>query len=185
MKVYLIRHGETISNKEKRYMGFTDVPLSDEGSQVILKKASENYYPKYEGQIIYTSALLRTKQTLELIYGNVSYIQDERFNESNFGDFENKTYEELKDNPDYIKWISGDNFSNKCPGGESFVQMKDRVTKAFNEIVEKEKESGNDIIIILHSGPIVALMQYLNPNIHKTYYEWRINNGEYYVLDID
>lgn len=185
MKVYLIRHGETISNKEKRYMGFTDVPLSDEGIQKILTRVSENYYPKYEGQVIYISALSRTKQTLELIYGDVPYKQDERFNESNFGDFENKTYEELKDNQDYINWISGDNFSNKCPGGESFTEMKKRVVDAFNEIIEKEKKTGSDIIIILHSGPIVALMQYLNPNVHKTYYEWRLNNGEYYLLNID
>ena len=185
MKVYLIRHGETISNKEKRYMGFTDVPLSDEGIQKILKRVSENYYPKYEGQAIFTSALSRTKQTLELIYGDVPYKQDERFNESNFGDFENKTYEELKNNPDYIKWISGDNFSNKCPGGESFVMMKQRVADAFYDIINKYKDAGKDIIIVLHSGPIVALMETLYPDENKTYYEWRLNNGELYSLEVN
>lgn len=183
MNVYLIRHGETISNKEGRYMGITDVSLSLEGEEKILKKVSEGYYPGYDGQIIYTSALSRTKETLKLIYGDVDYYEDERFNESNFGDFENKTYEELKDNPDYITWISGDNFSNKCPNGESFVMMKKRVTDAFLDAINRHKDSDKDIIIILHSGPIVALKEYLNPGVTKTYYEWREDNGCFYMVE--
>ena len=183
MKVYLIRHGETISNKEGRYMGITDVPLSKNGINKIIEKVDEGYYPVYEGQIIYTSKLTRTKQTLKLIYGDVEFIQEERFNESNFGNFENKTYDELKDNPDYIKWISGDNFSNICPNGESYVQMKKRVNEAFVEIVNKHKDEGKDIIIVLHSGPIVALMEKLHPDVTKTYYEWRLENGDYYTIE--
>lgn len=183
MRVFLIRHGETISNKEGRYMGITDVLLSDEGKDKIIKKVNEGYYPSYDGQTIYTSALTRTKQTLKLIYGDVEYIEEERFNESNFGDFENKTYNELKDNPDYITWISGDNFSNVCPNGESYVQMKKRVTEAFVEVVRKHQTGDKDIIIVLHSGPIVALMENLHPDIKKTYYEWRLENGDYYTLD--
>lgn len=184
MNVYLIRHGETISNKEKRYMGITDVPLSDEGIAKIKDKVYSNYYPEYDNQIIYTSSLSRTIETLKLIYGDVDFTKDPRFNESNFGDFENKSYEELKDNPDYINWISGDSFSNVCPNGESFIQMKERVKKAFYEIIERHKNSDKDLIIILHSGPIVALMQTLYPNENKSYYDWRIDNGELYKLII-
>lgn len=184
MKVYLIRHGETISNKEKRYMGVTDVPLSDEGIEKIRTKVNANYYPDYDGQIIYTSTLSRTKQTLKLIYGEIDYIEEAGFNESNFGDFENKTYEELKDNPDYIKWISGDNFSNQCPNGESYVQMKKRVADTFTKMVNRHKNEGRDIIIVLHSGPIVALMETLHPEASKNYYEWRLDNGEFYQLEV-
>lgn len=183
MKIYLIRHGETISNKEKRYMGITDIPLSEEGKKKILKKVSEDYYPEYANQIIYTSALSRTEQTLKLIYGDVPFIKERGFNESNFGDFENKTYEELKDNIEYIKWISGDNFSNVCPNGESYIQMKKRVIESFCKIVNQHKHSDRDIIIILHSGPIVALMEELHPKEQKSYYEWRLENGELYVLE--
>ena len=184
MKIFLIRHGETASNREKRYMGVTDVPLSKEGIEKIQIKVNENYYPEYDGQIIYTSTLLRTKQTLKLIYGDVDFTPEAGFNESNFGDFENKTYEELKDNPDYIKWISGDNFSNQCPNGESYVQMKERVVRAFMEVVNRHKDEGRDIIIILHSGPIVALMETFHPEVPKNYYEWRIGNGEFYQVDV-
>lgn len=184
MNVYLIRHGETLSNSEHRYVGITDVSLSESGKDKIKQKVNEKYYPEYSNQIIYTSSLKRTIETLELIYGNVEHIEDERFNESNFGDFENKTYEELKNNPDYQIWISGDNVSNICPNGESYVMMKTRVINAFNEAIEIGKESGRDIIFLIHGGPIVALLEYLNPDEKKTYYEWRIGCGDKILLTL-
>lgn len=184
MKVYLIRHGETTSNKEKRYMGVTDVPLSEEGIEKIRARMKENYYPKYDGQIFYSSTLSRTRQTLQLIYEAVDFIEEAGFNESNFGDFENKTYEELKDDPDYIKWISGNYLSNQCPNGESYVQMKERVTRTFDKVVKRHKNQGKDIIIVLHSGPIVALMESLHPEVSKNYYEWRLENGEFYQIEV-
>ena len=99
MKVYLIRHGETISNKEKRYMGVTDVPLSEEGIEKIRTKVNANYYPDYDGQIIYTSTLSRTKQTLKLIYGEVDYIEDyERIK-----DFIRKSLEESNEGETWLE----------------------------------------------------------------------------------
>lgn len=183
MRVYLIRHGETVSNTEGRYMGATDVLLSEKGKADIGQKIREGYYPKRNGQFFYTSALTRTKETLKLIYGEVDFTEDARLNESDFGDFENKTYEELKDCPEYIKWISGDHFSNVCPNGESYVLMKKRVIEAYKEITQRHRNSGKDIVMVLHSGPIVALMEYLHPDIHKNYYEWRLGNGEFYLIE--
>lgn len=182
MKIYLIRHGETLGNKKGCYVGTTDEELSDEGKQKLLDKKSGSYYPSCEGAVFYTSSLTRAKQTLNLIYGDVEYTEDARFNESNFGDFENKTYEELKNNEDYISWISGDNMSNVCPNGESYVQMQKRVLEAFEEIVDKYKESDKNVIIVLHGGPIVAIMQKLNPNSNKTFYDWKLASGEYYEI---
>lgn len=185
MKIYLIRHGETISNKEGRYLGITDVSLSEAGKEKILKKVKEGYYPEYKNQIIYTSGLSRTKETLELIYGEVPFIEEPRFNESNFGIFENKTYEELKENTDYRKWISGDYQANICPGGESYLQMKQRVIEAFSEVLEKQRETRKDVILFLHGGPLVALMEYIHPEEQKTYYEWRFENGECRIQNTD
>ena len=74
MNIYLIRHGKTWANKEHKYIGITDVSVSEEGLLEIRKKCMKSYYPAYNGQIIYTSGLLRTEQTLKQIYGEVSFF---------------------------------------------------------------------------------------------------------------
>lgn len=184
MKIYLIRHGETLANKQHLYIGVTDVSISDEGANAIRTKAESGYYPCADGKIIYTSGMIRTIQTLQLIYGEIPYLVEARFRESDFGIFEGKSYEDLKEDEDYIRWISGDNFSNQCPGGESYVMMKKRVMEGFYDMVAKHKEEGKDIVVILHSGPIVAIMESLHPDETKTYYDWRLDNGDYYCIEL-
>ena len=66
----------------------------------------------------YTSGLLRTEQTLEAIYGPVAHQQLPGLREMNFGDFEMKSYQELKDTAAYQAWIT-DVEHNVCPNGES------------------------------------------------------------------
>ena len=44
--------------------------------------------------------MLRCRQTAEIIYGKTDYIEND-LRECDFGEFENKCFEELKDNPDY------------------------------------------------------------------------------------
>lgn len=184
MNIYLIRHGETKSNTERRYMGITDVPLSASGRSELILKKDEGYYPEYNGQLVFTSALSRTQETLKIIYGDVEYVIDPRFNEMNFGDFDNKTYEEIKDNPAYQVWISGEHYGNVTPNGESFNMLRDRVLKAYEDAVAAGKETGKDVIIVTHSGPIVAIREALHPGVNKSFYEWSIKNGEFYQISV-
>ena len=73
VEIVLIRHGKTEGNKEKRYIGRTDQPLSEEGIAGI--KENLGRYPSVEK--VYASPMKRTRQTAELIYpGQASELVD-------------------------------------------------------------------------------------------------------------
>lgn len=125
-RLYLIRHGNTEANLQHRYCGSTDLPLSQPGREALEKL-------RYDvGPVRFlTSGMLRTEQTLAILFGNVPHGQRPAFREVDFGIFEMHTYEELKDDPAYIAWITGDNMANIPPEGESGNQMLARVLGAL------------------------------------------------------
>jgi alpha-ribazole phosphatase len=70
MHIHLIRHGKTTANEQKLYCGATNIPLSDNGITELLELKEQGVYPK-DVAIYFTSGLLRTGQTLDLLYGMV------------------------------------------------------------------------------------------------------------------
>lgn len=174
-RLYLIRHGRTEANEKKLYCGITDLPLSDSG----ICELQQIHYQIPSDCLFLTSGMKRTEQTLQILFGDVIHIQDERFREINFGLFEMKGYEELKDHIDYQQWLTGDNIKNIPPGGESGEQMFFRVQKAVHELL---KQSQN-IVVITHGGVIAAIMSYLFPLEEKNRYEWQPQPGHGYVIE--
>ena len=101
-RLYLIRHGNTEANLQHRYCGSTDLPLSQPGREA-LEKLQYDVGPVR----FLTSGMLRTEQTLAILFGIVPHGQRPAFREADFGIFEMHTYEELKDDPAYVAWITG------------------------------------------------------------------------------
>lgn len=172
--IYLIRHGCTETNEKKLYCGSTDLPLSEEGKRSLQQLS----YQVPEDCIYMTSGMKRTEQTLEILFGKVPFQIDRRFREIDFGIFEMKSYEELKNNPDYQKWISGDNEKNVPPGGESGLQMRERVLEGLQDL----KNETEEVVLITHGGVIAAIMAELFPEEEKSRYEWQPRPGHGYVL---
>ena len=170
MTIYLIRHGKTEANEKHLYCGSTDLPLSEAGRAEL----QELHYDIKNVRFI-TSGMKRTNETLNILFGDVSYEVDPRFREVNFGIFEMHSYEELKDTSDYQAWLAGDNDVNIPPKGESGSQMRQRVLKALGEIRE-------DTCIITHGGVIAAIMEYLFPNENKNRYQWQPKTGCGYAI---
>lgn len=123
----------------------------------------------------------RTIQTMQILYPQKSFFVNENLKELNFGNFELKSYEELKENTEYIKWINDvENF--KIPNGESNIEFKSRVIIGFSEIFEYAlKNKINDVIIICHSGVISTFMQNIFKNA-KNFYEWLPECGRGYSI---
>lgn len=178
--ISLIRHGKTYANEKKLYYGFSDVDLSENGIKELYILKENIQYPK--AQLFITSGLKRANKTLNILFGSVDYIIDENLKEMNFGDFELKSYEQLKENKDYIKWI--DNISeNIIPNGETTKQFEDRVIKGFNNIFENcIKNKIEDVVIVCHSGVISIIMQSLFKNENKSFYDWLPSYGKGYTI---
>jgi alpha-ribazole phosphatase len=179
MTIYLIRHGKTEANEKHLYCGSTDLSLSVAGREEL-----QNIHYNINNVRFITSGMKRTNETLHILFGDVPYETESRFREVNFGIFEMHSYNQLKYNPEYQAWITGDNEADIPPQGESGTQMKARVLKAFTEIKE-------DTCIITHGGVIAAIMEHLFPDENKNRYEWQpkpghgygINGTEYWNLE--
>ena len=174
MTIYLIRHGKTIANEQHRYCGSTDLPLSPRGREEL---ASMRY--ALSGVRFLTSGMLRAEQTLEILFGTVPHEIRPEFREIDFGEFEMHTYEELKDDPKYLAWITGDNERNVPPAGESGEAMTSRVLRGLNALLEEDR----DTVLITHGGVIAAIMDNLFPREQKNRYQWQPRPGQGYRLD--
>ena len=101
--IHFIRHGaidETLSGK---YIGATDVPLSEKGRQSLKKLERECRYPY--AQVVFTSPLKRCTETCQILYPDLSPLAIANLRECSFGEWEGKTAEELRDDPEFEKWI--------------------------------------------------------------------------------
>ena len=172
-KIYLIRHGRTLANERHLYCGSTDLVLTEQGIEA-LKGLSYTIRPER----IITSGMKRTEQTLKVLFGDVPHEVDSRFREVDFGAFEMRSYEELKDQPDYQAWLTGDNMKNVPPNGESGEEMAQRVMAAFREV----ERTGMDTLIVTHGGVIAAIMAELFPGEGKNRYQWQPKPGHGYVV---
>ena len=180
MKLYLIRHGKTLANEKRCYCGITDLSLTVDGRKELeLKKKNYQFIDKKK-TLFYTSSLKRSIESLIILFGDVQYQSDERFNEMNFGEFEMHTHQELLKNPHYLEWLK-DVEHYQIPGGERSIDQKERVIQAFKEI----KKFNKDIVLVTHGGVISILYNYLFPNETKNIYEIQPNNGEGLLIDLD
>lgn len=170
MTIYLIRHGKTQANLQHLYCGSTDLALSDQGREEL-----KQLHYAIENVKFITSGMLRTEQTLEILFGSMPHTQEPGLREVDFGIFEMKSYDQLKDDPSYQAWLTGDNEANVPPQGESGLQMRQRVLEAFSRVKE-------DTVIIAHGGVIAAIMEHLFPEEEKNRYQWQPKPGHGYAV---
>ncbi len=172
--IYLIRHGKTMANEQHLYCGSTDLPLSPAGAAEL----RELTYPPVNARFL-TSGMKRTNETLKILFGDVPFREMPEFREMDFGVFEMRGYEELKADPKYLTWITGDNEGNVPPGGESGKKMVSRVLSAFENL----ERTGEDTVLVTHGGVIAAIMASRFPEEGKNRYQWQPAPGRGYRLE--
>lgn len=179
--IHFIRHGaidETLSGK---YIGTTDVPLSDKGKMDLKKLDYEYRYPGT--QVVFTSPLKRCTETCKILYPEQNPLSIANLSECNFGEWEGKTADELKSDPDFEKWLAGDN-SVKPPRGESNADFTRRICRMFESIVEGLMKTGTtESVIITHGGVIMTLLAVYGLPQAKPF-EWTMDNGFGYSLRV-
>lgn len=175
MKLHLIRHGMTEGNLRRLYYGSADLPLLPEGEEELRQRREKGGYPA--APRYYTSGMLRTEQTLRCLYGEVPFTPLPGMRETNFGIFEMKTYEEIKDWPEYQHWIE-DIAKNPIPGGESAPEVYARAVAALKPLLE----AGEDAVVITHGGVISGLMDLWFPGPEKNFYRWAPKPGTGYTV---
>lgn len=177
MRIYLLRHGETAYNRQKRYQGTRDVPLSDAGRAALRPSG-------IEVPAVFTSPLSRAAESARIVFPGARAIVVDDLREMSFGSFEGRTYREMERDPDYLAWVAG-RCEGRCPDGESREEFIERTCRAFAGLVEAALGRGDEVLAIMaHGGTQMAVMpRFADPA--SDYYDWCAPNGGGYVLEAD
>ena len=148
--IYLIRHGQTDWNMERKIQGQTDIPLNINGKHQAEGVAEEITNLKIDR--IISSDLSRAKETAEIINKKIGtkITFDERIREVDYGDFEGKFIENIKDE----EWILFNQNPEK-KNGESRKHVYDRVKNFLKEIKDDE-----NVLVVTHSGALKMMLYY-------------------------
>jgi len=158
IKLFLIRHGQTLWNKEGRYQGDMDIGLTRVGFKQA--KLAAKYLSKVDFSNIYSSTLRRAIDTANIINKtrNLKIIARENLKEINFGKWEGMKFAQINMmfHDDYQNWLK-DPYNNCPTGGESFKQVKERAAAEIDNIVN-ENEDGSSVAVVTHGGVILSLL---------------------------
>ena len=178
LKLWLIRHGMTEGNRHQRYIGVTDEPLCEEGRNLL----SNVTYPR--AQALFVSPLRRCRETARILFGDQEQRVIELLAECDFGEFENKNYKELADNPHYQEWIDS-NGTLPFPGGESREDFKHRSLTGFQKVVTGcIREDVHTAALVVHGGTIMNIMEEYADR-PRAFYEWHVGNGCGYEVELE
>ncbi len=179
--IHLIRNMPCEGNLEGRYIGRTESPLapSSLGDLVELKKKFR--YP--QAQAFYASPSTRCVDTLRILYPEADPEVVLEMAECDFGDWENKTAQELKQDPKFLEWMEGGGQAAP-PNGESGVVFLQRVCKGFETLVQNMMVQGQtSAVLVTHAGVITGLLSaYGLPRAQP--YEWMCEPGCGYSVRI-
>lgn len=193
-KICLIRHGITEGNKKRLYYGHADIDLAEEGIAELTALVQAGLYPDGTDADFYTTDLKRTHQTLKLIYGDRAYQQLEALKEINFGDFEMKRYQDLKENEAYKTWLKDPQGDLAPPNGESVKAFYERIAAGFEDLKKRHalkelamRHSGKEAlsIVVCHGGTISAIMECIFPGEKDNFYQWIPDPGHGYMLTLE
>jgi len=167
LQIILVRHGETIWNKEGRYQGRNDSSLTTKGEAETIENARkiEHYLgKKRDGIKLYSSPLGRAKQSSKIIAERLNLdlektLFDSRLVEIDYGIFEGKLksicqtdYKKIYEEREANKW------HYQIKQGESYAMAEKRVRSWISD------QQGDDLIIVVAHEMINRILRgiYLN-----------------------
>lgn len=179
--LYFFRHGITKGNLNAQYIGHTDLPLTTDSIAAIKKIKATEHYPKVDA--VFSSPLKRCKDSAALMFPENNMIIIDDFIEYNFGEFEELTADDLRDNDDFKEWLRGD-INARAPHGESNAEFIHRVCAAFEKVVDSCIKTGvQNIAIVGHAGVLMTLLScYGLPEAPMAH--WQMDPGYGYYLRI-
>ncbi|MDD5241094.1 MAG: alpha-ribazole phosphatase family protein [Sulfuricella sp.] len=145
--VDLLRHGEPRGGT--KFRGYTDDPLSEQG-WAQMRAAVQ---PDEQWDVMVTSPLLRCAEFAAELAGSsgIPLETDVRFQEIGFGEWEGRTYDELRlSAPGHLELFLRDPANRTPPGGEKLDAFIERVTAAWDELLARH--DGKRILLVAHGG---------------------------------
>lgn len=178
MEIYLVRHTETVCEKGICY-GQSDVNIAEPFNEIFDRIISE--LPSEA--IIFSSPLKRcsilAKHIQEKIK-TISYKEDDRLMEMNFGDWELKNWNEIP--PEQLNPWMEDFVNIQVSNGESFVELHDRVGEFLSEQISENRQ--NPIVIVAHAGIIRSILCHQTSLPLKEAFQNKVDFGQVIKIEL-
>lgn len=158
LRLFLVRHGETESNRQGLTLGRSDVPLNDLGreqaSRVAAALAGEPILAVYAGPLQRT---VETAKPIAAAHGLPLSIEP-AFIEMDVGEVEGLTSSELREHhPELLEtWASAQGPQTAMPGGERLLDVHQRATEAVRSLASRHP--GGGVCVVTHNFVILSLL---------------------------
>jgi broad specificity phosphatase PhoE len=159
-RIHLVRHGVTIWNRERRFQGHTDVPLSADGEQEALFTADS--LSKLPITTCISSDLSRAYETARPIAAalEISAQPEYDLREACKGSMEGK-YRDPDSGMlgDESHYHDENDIEARPPGGESLADLYNRSSRFLHRLQEAERElPPGEILLVSHGGTMRTLL---------------------------
>ncbi len=180
-KLILLRHLQSQWNKENRFTGWTDVPLSKEGIESAKETAVK--LAGFPINQVYTSPLIRNKETVSLLLENLGKVKEDKSSSSPFAiarvkdlpviinkALDERNYGQLQGlNKNEVEKQYGEekvrlwrrSWDIAPPGGESLKNVYQRAVPFFKKHIEKDLKEGKNVLVVASHNSLRALVKYV------------------------
>ncbi len=154
VQLYLVRHGETDWNAQRRRLGQTDVPLNEVGRQQA--QALARRLRPYAFDAVYSSDLARARETAAMALPDLQPQLSPDLRELNFGIFEGLTYDEARSqHPQELADWEADS-DHPPPQGESLSLLAQRVGRFLDHV--QSVHADQHVLVVGHGGSLRLLI---------------------------
>lgn len=174
MKVYIIRHGQTMWNKEHLLQGRSDIELNENGRELAVRTGEGMKDIPFD--LAFTSTLKRAKETAKLVLGerNVPLIEDERIIEISFGEYEGTHWspgEGHFDAPEVFDFFNHPENYVPPADGESIQELSERTVAFLRDICSREELKDKTILVSSHGAAVRAMLNSLRTCERKDFWQ--------------
>lgn len=169
MKLTLLRHGETLANRERLVLGRSDVQLTNLGITQAIKAAEK--VSQFPISAIYSSPFYRTIQTASYITKEtgIPSIPLDGLKEMDSGKMEGMKMDEMQIKyPDYIKNWNVDASNARPPDGDTMSEVHQRAWDSVISLLESH--ASEHILAVTHLFPIQGILCRIH-GLHTNHYK--------------
>ena len=187
-RLVLIRHASTVANENGLLCGSMETDISEKGRLEIdcLKERIERLKKEENWKLskVYVSESKRTEETVKDIE-NLEIIKIKDLGEIDFGDFEGKTFEWIRNEyPKEYDKLCSEGFDYRYLNGENAIEAYEKNKRAV-EYILKDMEDDSTAIICAHGGSIRNILSYMLCGKLENHWNFKIENAKITVLEYD
>lgn len=185
--LYVFRHGQTDFNRDKIHCGHLNGKLTKEGIEQA--KQIGQLLTKVKFELAFQSRLSRSKDTLKYVLQGhqekIKIITDDRIIERNYGFLSGQKHQDVIDKygqEQWLKWRRG--FFDRIPQGESFVDVKIRVSDFIKDLIIKYGDQDINIAISAHGNSIRLIRHILENTTTDEAETWSIPYDKFFKYQL-